>query len=90
MRRIRINRDELLKLIRSWVYEARNRDLWFSPEDYRLILGKNTREKIIVSDFFKRSFEYERETLFDIPVVIDAVYKNRLELVQVCRKEENL
>lgn len=85
-----MNRDELLKLIRSWVYEARNRDLWFRTEDYRIILGRNTIEKIIVSDFFKRSFNHERETLFDIPVVIDAVYKNRLELVQVCRTEEQL
>lgn len=85
-----MNRDELLKLIRSWVYEARNRYLWFRSEDYRIILGKKTREKIIASDFFKRSFNHERETLFDIPVVIDEVYKNRLELVQVCRKEEQL
>lgn len=85
-----MNRDDLLKLIRSWVYEARNRDLWFRPEDYRLILGRDTRETLAVSDLFERTFEHEKETLFGIPVVIDAVYKNRFELVRVCRKEEHL
>lgn len=85
-----MNRDELLDLIRDWVCKEKIINFWFKVEDYRIILGRDTRENLAVSDLFERTFEHEKETLFGIPVVIDAVYKNRLELVKVCRKEEQL
>ncbi len=85
-----MNRDELLDIIRKWIHEARCTDIWFREEDYRIILGRNTRNILITSDLFESTFEHAKETLFGIPTIIDAVYKNRLELVRVCRKEEQL